>query len=106
MSYNVDGSTITLTRGDTFIKDFPLYVDGKRYELCPCDEVRFAAKLDYDDPEPAIFKKLDGYTLTLNPEDTKGLEFGTYKYDVQITLGSGRVITYMRGKLKLDKEVH
>ena len=32
-------------------------------------------------------------TLKLEPEDTKGLKFGSYYYDVEVTLSDGRVDT-------------
>ena len=46
------------------------------------------------------------YELTLNPADTKSLDFGTYLYDVQITFAeSGDVLTYIeKAKLKLTWE--
>ena len=99
------GKKITTTRGDTFMCEFPLLIDGEEYELQEGDKVRFAAKEAWDDAEPCICKDLDGYVLTLDPEDTKGLDFGTYYYDVQITFADGTVTTYIsKAKLVLDME--
>lgn len=107
MAYSIKGTTILMTRGDTFSCEFPIFVDGEPYELCPCDTVRFAAKKDWDDAEPAIYKELKGYLLVLDSDDTKNLDFGHYKYDVQIEIGTGEVITYIpKGMLVIDKEVH
>lgn len=87
--YRVDGTKITMTRGDTVKIGFPMTIDGEPYELQPGDVVRFAVNTPDHEEEPLIEKVLDGYELTLEPSDTKSLEFGTYNYDVQITFSGG-----------------
>lgn len=107
--WSVNDKTITITRGDTFICEFPAYLDGddEPYELQEGDTVRFAVKKDYEDTDPCICKELDGYMLTLEPQDTKGLDFGVYRYDVQMTFADGVVSTYIaKARLIIDKEVH
>lgn len=113
MAWSVDGTKITLTRGDSFACQFPMYViddedpDGELYDLQLGDVVRFAMKGDPDENEPVIEKVLDGYTLILNPEDTEGLDFGTYFYDVYITYASGWRVTYIaKAKFKVGEEEH
>lgn len=113
MGWNVEDTKITLTRGDSFRCQFPMYVaedetdEGTLYDLQPGDVVRFALKADYDDDEPLITKPLKGYTLTLAPSDTEGLEFGTYYYDVYITKADGWRQTYIeKAKFKISQEVH
>lgn len=107
MAFDVSGTTITMTRGDTFKCQFPMYVGDEIYTLKPGDVVRFAVKKDYEDAVPCIRKKLNGYLLELEPEDTKPLEFGTHYYDVQIAFADGSVATYItKGRLIIDKEVH
>lgn len=104
--YEIDGTKITMTRGDTVRIRFPLELDGEDYELQEGDSVRFAINTSEHEDEPILEKALDGYDLVLDPADTKGLDFGTYFYDVQITFAaSGDVVTYIaKGRLKLTWE--
>lgn len=52
------------------------------------------------------FDAEDGtYRLTIDPEDTEGLPFGTYKYDLQVTSDSGAVTTVAFGGFRLMEEV-
>lgn len=107
MAFDVSGTTITMTRGDTFRCQFPMYVGDEIYSLKKGDVVRFAVKKDYEDVVPCIRKTLSGYTLQLDPEDTKALQFGKHYYDVQITFADGTVATYItKGIFNIDKEVH
>ena len=94
MSWKVDGYHITLTRGDSLQVRFPLFIDGTEYELKEGDVARFAMA---DDEEVALEKTLsDSYVLTLDPEDTKDLEYGSYRYDCEICMAeTGQVITYV-----------
>lgn len=104
--YKIDGTTITMTRGDTVRLRFPLDLDDEEYELQQGDAVRFAINTSGHEDEPILEKALDGYDLVLDPADTKDLEFGTYLYDVQITFAeSGDVVTYIaKARLKLTWE--
>ena len=53
MSYSVSGTTITLTRGDTFVALISITKqDGTPYVPNDGDKVRFAMKAKYEDPEP------------------------------------------------------
>ena len=50
------------------------------------------------------------FQMKLNPEDTEGMDFGTYYYDVQLTTAGGDVDTYIpeTGKVAefiIEKEV-
>ncbi len=50
MSYNVTGTTITLTRGDTFEALVSATTkDGMQFILCEGDTLRFALKEKYSD---------------------------------------------------------
>lgn len=109
----ISGTTITLPRGDSAWIRFPMYVmddeesEGELYTLHEGDKCYFALKGDYEDEEPVIKRLLDGYVLHLLPEDTEGLELGTYYYDCHIVYADGDRQTYIRkARLKLDKEVH
>ena len=109
MSYSVSGTTITLTRGDTFMADITINKqDNTPYIPVEGDSVRFAMKGSYEDAEPILTKDIpnDSLKLILEPEDTKELAFGQYIYDIQLTKASGEVDTFItKAKLKLTEEV-
>lgn len=115
MSVKIEGNRISLTRGDTLTLQVSILVDGEAYAPVTGDEVRFAlkrAKMDdartaYIDRRPLIYKTIPNGTLilTLEPEDTKPLGFGTYDYDVQITFEDGTVDTFISDQLILTREV-
>lgn len=107
MSYSVDGTKITMTRGDTVRIQVAIDIDGEEYTPAEGDVVRFAAKKAWTDEEPCILIDIptDTLVLTINPEDTKQLEFGAYNYDLQITFANGDVATFVtKAKLKLEEE--
>lgn len=107
MSYSVKGTTITLTRGDTFIATITIKrkASGEIYIPQEGDTVRFAlkrnlmnsSKSNYIDKQPLIYKEIpiDTMILKIDPEDTKELLFGTYVYDIQITFSDGSVDTFI-----------
>ena len=107
MSYSVDGTKITMTRGDTVRIQVAIDIDGKEYTPQEGDVVRFAAKKAWTDDEPCVYVDIpnDTLVLTINPEDTKQLEFGAYNYDLQITFANGDVATFVtKAKLKIEEE--
>ena len=70
MSYNITGTTITLTRGDTFEALVSATKrDGTQYIPVAGDTIRFAMKENYDDPRPLLVKDIpiDTMMLTLEP---------------------------------------
>lgn len=110
MSYSVKGTTIYLTRGDTFMADISIsQSDGEPYKPVEGDSIRFAMKKAYEDEEPLLVKDIptDTMKLILEPGDTKPFEFGTYVYDIQLTKVTGEVDTFItKAKLKLTEEVY
>ena len=95
--YKIDGTTITLTRGDSFYCQLSLTRGGEAYTPDPSDTIRFALKKDYFDTEALITKTIPNDTLVLSllPADTKTLAFGTYVYDIEITFADGDVDTFI-----------
>ena len=83
MSYSVSGTTITLTRGDTFVALISITKqDGTPYVPNDGDKVRFAMKAKYEDPEPLVVK------------------------DIQITKADGTVDTFItKATIKITEEV-
>lgn len=107
MSYSVDGTKITMTRGDTVRIQVAIDIDGEEYTPQEGDVVRFAAKKAWTDDEPCILITIpnDTLVLTIEPNDTKELEFGAYNYDLQITFANGDVATFVtKAKLKIEEE--
>lgn len=95
LSVQADG-TIRLTRGDTARLNVSINNDsnGTEYEIQDTDELRFTVKKSVSDESPVLQKIITGSSLFhIRPEDTAGLSFGRYKYDVQLTTGGGDVYT-------------
>lgn len=88
---------ISLTRGDTLKVDFQIKKDGAEYIPADGDVIRFAVKKKVTDARTLINKVIpnDTMQLILNPEDTKRMAFGEYRYDVQITFADGTVNTFI-----------
>lgn len=109
MSYSVSGTTITLTRGDTFRAQISITDrSGSPYVPVEGDSIRFAMKATYNDAEPLINVDIpiDTLILELKPEHTSRLPFGNYVYDIQLTKVTGEVDTFITtSKLKLTEEV-
>lgn len=113
--YKIDKNTIYLTRGDTFSASVGIKRNGAPYTPVAGDTIRFALKRDtlnhdkteYLDKKPLIVKEIPINTmvLRLESEDTKDFRFGTYAYDIQITMADGTVDTFISDKLYLQPEV-
>ena len=92
-----DGS-IELTRGDTarLVVTITNELTDAPYEMQPEDELVFSVKKSTKDAEPLIRKSVRGAkAFHIKPEDTQALEFGKYKYDVQLTTVDGDVYTVL-----------
>lgn len=109
MAYSISGTTITLTRGDTFEAQISItQEDGSPYIPKDGDTVRFAMKSSYTDETPLIVKDIPVSTmiLVLEPIDTKALIFGKYVYDIQLTTIDGKVDTFItKATIKITEEV-
>ena len=99
---------IKLTRGDTARLTVSVKTkDGELYTVKSDDVLTLTVKGDYADEEALIEKKITGTTtFHIKPEDTKGLAFGTYVYDVQIKTAEGDNYTVIADKkFKITNEV-
>ncbi len=64
MSYNVTGTTITLTRGDTFEALVSATTkDGMQFVPCEGDVLRFALKENYSDAAPLFVNDIPISTI-------------------------------------------
>lgn len=110
MSYSVSGTTITLTRGDTFRATVSITdSEGLPYTPSSTDRIRFAMNRTYNNTEPLILKEIpyDTLVLELDPEDTKGLPYGSYVYDIELTDVLGNVDTFItKARLVITEEVY
>ena len=108
--FKVDGTTITLTQGDSFYAEIEIKNQaGTTYTPQEGDSVRFALKKHYRDAEPLILKQIDTDTLllVLSPQETKELKVGGYVYDVELTKANGDVDTFIHeAQLQITHEVH
>lgn len=120
--HKIEGTTITLTRGDSFATEVGIKrIDeetGEKTDYTPVegDQIRFAIKhkkmkpdgSDYMDDEPLLVKQIpyDLMILQLDPADTKELSFGKYAYDLEIVMANGWTDTFLEGTFVVAKEVY
>lgn len=106
--YEINGTKIKLTKGDTFETIVGIKQGEEDYTPVEGDSVRFALKQNYEDKDPLINKSIpiDTLLLRLESSDTKTLEPGKYVYDIEITKASGDVDTFISDVLTLTPEVH
>ena len=96
MLYISKVGVIRLTRGDT--ADFSISVQNEvskdSYEIQAGDTFRFTVKESSEDTDIVLQKVLNGLdSFTIEPDDTKSLEYGDYVYDVELTTEDGDVYT-------------
>jgi hypothetical protein len=90
----INGSTIMLTRGDTATIIVGLTTeDGSAYSMQEGDVLKLAAKKSVRCADAVIEKESTDGVFEFAPEDTEGLAFGDYKYDIQLTTAGGDVYT-------------
>jgi hypothetical protein len=90
----IKGNQIFLTRGDTmFIKLSLEKEDGTDYVPTEADRIYFRLKKYATYPDILIEKQLAGMILELTPNDTIHLNFGTYRYEIELVTGDGRHYT-------------
>ncbi len=92
----VEYGDIFLTRGDS--ASFSVRVmqpDGAAYTLETGDEILFTVKASTEDTQHVIQKS--GPLFSIDPEDTSGLDYGEYQYDVQLTRARGNRVSTVLG---------
>lgn len=107
----INGTTITLTRGDSanILLDLRYKNNGESYTPEEGDSIRFAMKKTYSDLLPSLILiniPIDSLVLHISPEDTKDLAYGDYKYEIQLTKANGDVDTFIdRAVFTITEEV-
>lgn len=86
---------IKLTRGDSAeVKIDVFYENGEKYVIKQGDKLVLTLKKKTSDKNALIEKTFgESGTVKIEPEDTKGFNFGVYKYDVELTTNNGDVYT-------------
>ena len=110
MTAKVSGTTISLTRGDTFRSIVDIFnPDGTPYEPVEGDSIRFALKKSYKDSTVLIYKDISttDRELYIAPEDTKDFKQPSeYVYDIQLTHANGDIDTFIANAIfKITEEV-
>ena len=107
---SIVGTTITLTKGDTFKATVTMETaSGEKYTPAAGDVIRFALKKNYSDAQPLIHKTIphDTMLLQLVPSDTSERDIGKYVYDIEITYANGDIDTFIdRAQFILTEEVY
>lgn len=95
-----------MTRGDSLVLTVEILDEqGQTYTPVEGDKVRFAMKsarmaagnTRFADARPLVMKSIatDTLILHLDPDDTEGLNFGEYAYDIELTHNNGIVDTFI-----------
>lgn len=105
---------IEMARGDIHKQRFTLLGgDGQPYAE-PLDNIYFTVKKNANDKDYKFQKRLSDddivwveagtYQFTIMPDDTNGLPFGDYDFDIEV-VRSGTIKKTFLGKFILGKEV-
>lgn len=109
MGYSVSKTHIKMTRGDsaTFKVSIDYLNSGDPYVPEEGDSIRFTLKKYLSDRTALITKdiSIDTMLLNIDSEDTFGLSFGRYYYDIQLIKSDGKTDTVISDILELTKEV-
>lgn len=100
MAYKIKRNRIQLVRGDTFRAKLTLKDKaGKIYTPSADDEVLFTVKRNASTQQVLIQVEVFGGIVYLRPSDTENLPYGTYVYDVQVTLANGDKDTVIKANV-------
>lgn len=110
MSHKIEGTNITLTRGDSLFLQLSLKKNGETYIPAAGSSIRFAMKKSYKDPDSEVVLTksvpIDTLLLEIEPQDTKQLPMDkSFVYDIQLTDENGYVDTFIEGTFTIGKEV-
>lgn len=99
----IDGTNITLTRGDTLVLTVGMKKNGQPYVLQEGDKVRFAVSIGHKgDAGYKLIQAVDvdsEMNVTMSSADTEKLTKPMYCFDVELTYADGTVDTFISGNL-------
>ena len=87
--FHLNGTNIKLTRGDSATLSVAL--DG--YTMQDGDALTLSCKVDPTKDDYLFQLTASEQTFAFTPETTAGLDFGAYRYDIQLTTSGGEVYT-------------
>ena len=102
---------MNITRGDTKSFKFQRKSDGQPITTI-ADKIYFTVKETNYTNDMIFQKTIDDmtfdeeyyYHFTILPEDTNDLEYGDYKYDIEVKIGDTYVKTISKGIFKIEDE--
>ena len=91
----ITSNEVFLTRGDSADLEVVIYdLEGNVYELQSGDTLVFTMKYNCTTDNILIQKDITtNSTIHILPADTNELNYGTYQFDVQLTLANGKIYT-------------
>ena len=90
--FKIVNNKISLTRGDSAQIRLLVTSDGVPYNYDK-DTIVFSVKKSTTTVEYIFQKTVENGVIYIEPEDTNDLQYGSYKYDVQLTTKDGHVCT-------------
>lgn len=105
-------NNLSIIRGDTISLKFQRKDNEGNVIMIEADKAYFTVKKNVSQTNVLIQKTLEDMTLdeegvyhfTILPEDTDGLDYGTYVYDLEI-IQNEVVTTISRGEFIIESEV-
>ena len=83
---------ISFTKGNSALFKLTIKKNGQVYDYSD-DTVRFTVKTDIYTNDILIQKTFSGGQIEFEPSDTDTLDYGVYKYDVELKTSSGKTYT-------------
>ena len=105
--FSINGTSVSLTRGDSCY----IRAEITGYTVKQGDMLTLSIKVDTDPTSPYLVQKVvqDASVDTVfafQPNDTKDMEYGTYKYDIQLdTVDGGRYTIIPPSNFVITEEV-
>ena len=105
--YNIDEEgKFSIVRGDSAVVDLTIMRNDEEYTLQEGDVCVLTVKKSVNDKDFLIQKPLVNGQFIFVPDDTSGLEYDKYRYDVQFTGADGFVDTIIKPNIfKVEPEV-
>lgn len=105
-TYGSDNKHLKMVRGDS------ANISIVDLALQPGDTIRLTVKEHANSPEVKFQKVVTNFdpqgngVIRITPDDTKGLDFRTYVYDIELTRADGSVSTVVKKhEFKIEEEV-
>lgn len=92
----IDGTNLEMIRGDT--ETITIEIDDETLKFIDGDVIHFTIKKSPYETVKVLQKIVTSFsdgvaTISIAPQDTAELKFGSYWYDIQVTFSNGTVKT-------------